>query len=238
MRALNNPVVESCLDCRLRREGFFCNLSPEALQAFEAIKHTNLYTKGALLFVEGQVARGIYLLCQGRVKLSICSRSGKVRILRIAEEGEALGLSAMVSGTPYEVTAETLELCQISFVKKEDFLRFLHTYANASFRAAQHLSHIYHDAYVQIRSLKLSTSAAEKLAKLLLAWCGTSGKETEQGIYLKLTLTHEEIAEMIVTSRETVSRLLGEFKSKQIIDVKGSNLVVRDKGALEALTCE
>ena len=61
-----------------------------------------------MLFVEGQAPRGIFVLCKGRVKLSICASDGKTLILKIAEAGEVLGLSAAVSGAPYELTAETV----------------------------------------------------------------------------------------------------------------------------------
>jgi CRP/FNR family transcriptional regulator len=199
------------------------------------MKQPGNYVKGALLFIEGQDPRGIYMLCQGRVKLSICSTEGKTLILRIAEAGELLGLSANVSNLPYEMTAETIESCQATFIKRGDFLRFLQEHVAASFRVAQHLSQNYHHAYVQIRSLGLAQSAGEKLAKLLLDWCLTSGQETEQGIRLKLSLTHEEVARMIGTSRETVSRQISEFRGKEIINLKGSNLLVRNKAALEAM---
>lgn len=228
-------IIENCLNCKMRAEGFFCDLPEEALRAFEAIKYTSVYPKDAQLFVEGQSPRGIFMLCEGRVKLSACSSEGKTLILGVAKPGEVLGLSATVSGQPYEVTAGTLEPCQVNFVKREDFLRFLQEHGTACLRVAQHLSHYYHTAYEQIRSLGLSQSAMEKLAKLLLQWCAESGKETERGCCLKLALTQEEIAEMIGTSRETVTRLFSELKRKQIIQLKGSTLVIRNKTGLQTM---
>jgi CRP/FNR family transcriptional regulator len=207
-----------------------------ALEAFEQLKLTTLYPKGATLFLEGQSPRGVYMLCQGRVKLSVCSADGKILILRIAQPGEVLGLSATVSQLPYKATAETLEPCQLNYIKKEDFLRFLREHGEACFSVARHLSQNYHTAYVQIRSLGLSHSALEKLTRLLLEWCEGSGTRTEQGIRLKIGLTHEEIARLIGTSRETVSRLFSELKGREAIQMKGSTLIVRDQAALEAIT--
>lgn len=229
-------AVENCQDCKLHSEGFFCRLSQDAMQALESIKLTNIYPKGAVLFFEGQSPRGVFMLCRGRVKLSVCSAEGKLLILRIAEPGEMLGLSAVVSDRLYKATAEMLETCQVNFIKKDDFLRFLREHGEACFRVAQHLSQNYHTAYVQIRSLGLSHSALEKLARLLLDWCETSGTRTAQGIRLKLGLTHEEIARMIGISRETVSRLFSELKSREAIQLKGSTLIVRNTAALEAIT--
>ena len=96
--------IESCFTCKLRADRLFCDLHTSALQSFESIKYATAYPKGAVLFVEGQSPRGIFVLCKGRVKLSICSTDGKTLILKIAEPGEVLGLSATVSGKTYELT--------------------------------------------------------------------------------------------------------------------------------------
>jgi len=227
-------IVESCLTCKLRADKIFCNLPIQTVQALEAIKYTTAYPKGAVLFVEGQAPRGVFILCRGRVKLSICSSDGKTLILKIAEPGEVLGLSASVSGKPYELTAETLDPCQVNFVKREDFLRFLREHNDVCLRVAEQLSEKYNTACHEIRSLGLSHSAAEKLAKLLLEWSLKNGG-TRQPDRMKLTLTHEEIAQMIGTSRETVTRLFADFKKRQLIQLKGSTLVIRNRSALEHL---
>lgn len=232
-------IIESCLTCKMRSKQAFCDLSRAALTALEQIKYATAYPKGAVLFVEGQVPRGIFMLCKGRAKLSICSSDGKTLILKIAAAGEVLGLSSSVSGRPYELTAETIDPCQVNFVKREDFLTFLQQHTEACLRTAEQLSEKYNAACREIRSLGLSHSAAEKLAKLLLDWAGQSGEGSKQEPRIKLALTHEEIAQMIGTSRETVTRLLAELKKQQIVQAHGATLVVRNKSALKALatTC-
>lgn len=217
----------------MRSANFFCNLSPTTLQILESLKITNAYPKGATLFMEGQPSNGIYMLCKGRVKLSTCSRDGKVIILRVAEAGEVLGLSANVSDSDYETTAEVIEACQVNFVRKSDFLRFLHQNPEACFSAMKQLSYKYRLAYIQVRSFGLSHTAADKLAKLLLEWCkpNTNGSGN---IHLKISYTHEEIAEMIGTSRETVTRLLKDFKDRELITLKGSDLIIHDRKRLDA----
>ena len=227
-------IIESCLTCKLREDRLFCNLSPGAVKDLEAIKYSTAYPKGAVLFVEGQSPRGVFILCKGRTKLSICSSDGKTLILKIAEPGEVLGLSATVSGKPYELTAETLDPCQVNFVKREDFIRYLREHNEVTLRVAEQLSDKYNTACHEIRSLGLSHSAAEKLAKLLLEWSEKNGDSKQPG-RMKLALTHEEIAQMIGTSRETVTRLFADFKKRQIIQLKGSTLTIRNRGALETL---
>jgi CRP/FNR family cyclic AMP-dependent transcriptional regulator len=146
-----------------------------------------------------------------------------------------LGLSATLSGKPYELTAETIDPCQINFVKREDFLRFLKEHSEACLRVAEQLSDKYNAACREIRSLGLSHSAAEKLAKLLLEWTNKNGEANKAEPRVKLALTHEEIAQMIGTSRETVTRLFAELKKKQVVQSKGSTLVIKNKSALKAI---
>ena len=228
-------IIESCLTCKARSDRMFCDLQPSALQAFEAIKYATAYPKGAVLFVEGQAPRGIFVLCKGRVKLSICATDGKTLIVRIAEPGEVLGLSATVSGKPYELTAETLDPCQVNFAKRDDFLRFLREHSDACFKVAEQLSEKYNTACHEVRSLGLSHSAGEKLARLLLEWTSRNGEANRQEPRVKLALTHEEIAQMIGTSRETVTRLIGDLKRREIVQTKGSTLIIRNKSALKVM---
>lgn len=227
-------LTESCLICKLREAGFFCELPKESLQELERIKYASGYPQGAVLFVEGQPPRGVYIVCSGRVKLSTTSRDGKTLILRIAQGGEVLGLHATVSGKAYELTAETLQPCQLDFIKREEFLRFLQNHGDACLNAARHLSQNCHNAYEMIRSLGLSHSVSEKMARLLLEWA-SDGETTGDGIRIKVSLTHEEMAQLIGTSRETVTRVLGEFREKQLAQLRGSTLLIKNKAALERL---
>jgi CRP/FNR family transcriptional regulator len=227
-------ITENCVICKLRHSGFFCDLPKRSVEDLDKIKYAGAFPPGAVLFVEGQSPRGVYIICSGRVKLTTTSRDGKTLILRIAEAGEVLGLHGTVSEKPHDLTAETLQPCQLDFVKRDDFLKFLQSHPDACLHAAQHLSQDCQSAYEMIRSLGLSHSVSEKLARLLLEWA-SGGEETKEGIRIKVALTHEEIAQLIGTSRETVTRVLGEFREKQYAHLRGSTLLIRNKAALEKL---
>src|SRR6267154_880235 len=112
-KAMKTPyglqVIESCLTCPMTKDRLFCNLSPRALEGLDAISSSATYPKGAILFVEGQEPRGVFVVCNGRVKLSAGSADGKSLILRIADPGEVVGLPGTISGKAYEATAEALE---------------------------------------------------------------------------------------------------------------------------------
>ena len=136
------------------------------------------------------------MLCQGKVKLSTHSADGKALILRVSEPGEVLGLISTIAGQPHVATAEVIENCQINFVRKQDLLRFLRDYADAGLNALKQLSENYHQAYTQVCSLGLSSSVADKLAKLLMNWCtenaaAMNSKLNGSPIRLKLSYSHE-----------------------------------------------
>ncbi|MGB6773310.1 MAG: Crp/Fnr family transcriptional regulator [Terriglobales bacterium] len=193
-----------------------------------------MYPKSTMLFVEGQQPRGVFVLCAGKAKLSTSSTEGKTIITKISEAGDVLGLNATISNRPYEVTAEMMEPGQANFIARDAFLQFLREYGEVALRVAEQLSRNYYTAYEEIRTLGLTSSPSEKFAKLLLSWSPNAENTTEPA-RLKLTLTHEEIAEMIGTTRETVSRLFSDFKKKQLLQLKGSTLIIRNKPALEKI---
>lgn len=226
-------VNDNCSTCKLRGNGFFCQMGPAALKDLDAIKFTSAYPQDAVLFMEKEAPRGVFVLCEGEVKLSVSSSEGKTLILRISRPGEVLGLMSALSNTPYEVTAEALRPCQVSFVRREDFLRFLKQHPEAYQAVIQQLGSQYQTACEQIRTLGLSASVTEKLAKLLLDW-SAGAAQTKAGARTKLPLTHEEIAEFIGTTRESVSRTLSEFKSRQLVILQGSTLTIPDRAALES----
>src|SRR5438270_13171705 len=212
--AYNFHIIENCIKCSFREQRLFCDLPREALLKLQNIKATSVYPKGALLCLEGQPPRGVFVLCTGRAKLSTTSSEGKSMILRIAEPGEVLGLTAVVSGTPYEATIETLEPSQANFISEPDFVSFLQEFPEVGLRVAKQLTHNCKSAYDEIRSLGLSSSVPEKLAKLIMKWAEhpvdlpyKRPGETP----IRVTLTQEEIAQLIGTSRETVSRVVAVF---------------------------
>jgi CRP/FNR family transcriptional regulator len=182
--------------------------------------------------MEGQPARGVYLLCSGRAKLSTCSEEGRAVILRIASIGELLGLNAVVSGATYEKTAQAMDECRIGYIKNQDFFDFIREYPDGALNALKQLSSNYNQAFLQICSLGLSASVGDKLARLLLQWCDRFGQDSP--IHIKRTHTHGEIAEMIGTSRETVTRLLTDFRERSLISLSKTEICIPDKKRLKA----
>jgi CRP/FNR family transcriptional regulator, cyclic AMP receptor protein len=224
--------VESCVSCHLRSRSFFCDLSRESIADFDKIKHAALFPEHAVVLVEGQSAWGIFVLCQGRAKLSTTSRDGKTLIVRIAEAGEVLGLHAVVTGNPYQLTVETMQPCQLDFVGREEMLRFLDEHVDASFHAIQHLARDCSDSYGVVRTIGLSHSVTERFAKFLLE-TAAEGRVSRGSVRVRLAMTHEEISQLIGTSRETITRLLSEFRRNELAELKGSMLIIHNRPALQ-----
>jgi len=224
--------VESCLTCHLRSRSFFCDLSRDSIEAFNQIKHAAVFPEHAVVLVEGQSPCGIFILCQGRAKLSTTSRDGKTLIVRIAEAGEILGLHAVVTGGRYELTVETMQPCQLDFVGREDMLNFLKEHADACLHAIQHLARDCSDAYGVLRTIGLSHSVSERFARFLLE-SAADGEVSNGEVRVRLAMTHEEISQLVGTSRETITRLLSEFGRNAMAELKGSTLIIHNHPALK-----
>ena len=227
-------IIENCVTCPYKESRLFCNLTPPALQRLSEITAPATYPKGATLFVEGQPSRGVFILCAGHVKLSTSSADGRTLILRLSEPGDVLGLSATISGRSYEVTGDVIEPAQANFISRSDFLNFLREHGEAALRVAQELSDTYQNAVAEMRTIGLSHSAKEKLARFLLDWSAHNPSKNG-AINFTLTLTHEEIAQMIGASRETVTRLFAELRREDLLQVRGSSITIRDRAGLEQL---
>jgi CRP/FNR family transcriptional regulator, cyclic AMP receptor protein len=227
-------AAENCASCPSKKSGWYCALSSDVMKAFSACSHLTTYPGGAILFVEGQLPRGAIVLCSGRVKLSTTSKEGKVLVLRISEPGEVIGLSALISGERYEITAETMGPCLVNLVEREGLLRLMERSGELGLRSALAVSREFQSAYRDIHDLVLTRSSSGKLARLLLSWAGRD-PALSQDLRIHAPVTHEEMAQRIGASRETVTRLLSDLRKKNLIKLEGSTLIIKDRPALEAL---
>jgi len=149
-------MSQSCLDCSQRADRVFCDLEPDTFQEFDEIKSLESWPQGTVLFREGHAARSVFLLCEGRVRLTVCTESGRRMTLRAAYPGELLGLSAVLAGGSYEVTAEVMEPVQVAQVRRSDLLHFLRAHGDVCLQVVSLLSEDLHQAYGRVRSVGLT----------------------------------------------------------------------------------
>lgn len=220
-----------------RKGDFFRQLSPAAIADLESFLFPSAYPAHSTIFVETQPADGIYVVLEGEVRLSINSQDGRRLSFRIAKAGEILGLSSTVSGKDHEMTAETLYPAKLAHVSRHDFVRFLSLHPEVYQTVAREMIRTFNAACEQLRTVGLSNSAPERLARLLLGWSDASDKTLSGAARCRLSLTHEEIGEFIGASRETVTRTLSVFKHRRLVSQHGSTLEIVNRNALEAYAC-
>jgi CRP/FNR family transcriptional regulator len=225
-----------CTTCEFRTLRLFCDLSPVALSEFAGLGAQMRLPRGAILFQEHDLASSVAVLCDGQVKLYCTSSEGKTMILKIAVPGDVLGLGAVVSGSPHEVTAEAIEPTLAKIIRKDQFLAFLEHHGQASMNAAQSLSHEYKAAFFDARRLALAPTAAGRLASVLLDW-GRSASCGKPELRFTMALTHEELGNFAGTSRETVTRVLTKMRKDKLIQVRGTSVTILLPEKLSEMAC-
>src|ERR1051325_6454422 len=206
-----------------------------AIPGIVRVSRSRIYPRGATVFHEGNIARGVYVLSSGRAKVSISSADGKKLIIRIARAGDVLGLYAGLTGRPFEATAEMVESGRVDFISRTDLLNLMGRQQAFSTDLVEMFSRHFSEFVDNTRMLLLSETALEKLARLIVRWGRDFGERTSEGIRVKLLLTQEEIAQIIGASRETVTRLFSALKRDQIIRVKRDSIWIRDSEALASI---
>jgi CRP/FNR family transcriptional regulator, cyclic AMP receptor protein len=212
----------------------FLALTGAELEQFQSIAQEITHPAGAVIFSEGDAASGIYLVCSGQVKLTTTSEDHHRMILKIAQPGDLLGLSAMLNDLPYEVTAQTLVQSSFKYIARQQFLDFIRNSVKAGFATALALAKEHHEVFLGARRLALSPSATARIAHVLIEFLHSAGTQGSSHSF-PLMLTHAELASLAGTSRETVTRLLNQFEREGIIARRDSTVTVMQLSHLEKL---
>jgi len=205
-------------------------LNKTHLAELKTSNHARSLSKGAILFRAGDKPGGIYVVLEGSAKISVNSEQGKTMVLGLFGPGTILGLAASVSGRAHAATAETLKPTKVLFVSREDLVREIRNDATAARQTAELLSEACYFTLDKMRTVGLSQSAGQRLARCLLGLLA----HVQDG-EPPLKLSEETIAQMVGVSRETVSRLISRLRKDRVLDGHGSGLVIQDKSALEKL---
>jgi len=190
---------------------------------------------GNILFAEGQASRSVSVVCVGQVKLTRSSKDGRTLLVKIARAGDVLGLSAALSQMPYEVTAQAIEHTQLATFEQQDFLNFIQHHAEGSMHAAVSLSNEYRSALSDASRLALSASIAGRVAHLLLELVVENETTRDAQPKIHMSLRHEDLASMLGSSRESITRVLNRLRRDGVISIKGTDMTILSKEALEVL---
>ena len=199
-----------------------------AIHSSNYSKLSLLHPRGKVLFAEGESARGVFILRTGRATVSISSSEGRLVILRIAQPGAVLGLNSALRNAPYNTTIKIIEPGRTDFIPRKQLVELLQSDQLAAHAVSQILSREVAELTDRARSLLLPQTANARLARLLLEW-------SEHAPQIPKTFTQEEIAQMICSSRETVTRLIAALNRRRIICMTTDSIVISDRAALQKL---
>jgi CRP/FNR family cyclic AMP-dependent transcriptional regulator len=235
-RHLARQAPVGCAACANRRPGWFCSLGSAVLADLELATSTISLPAQASLFVQGGDARCLYLICGGYLKLTAGRAQDRQMIVRVAGPGSMLGLYAVLSHGVYEVSAESLTPAQLRPVERERFLTFLRSHKEAQMRAVQCICQEYRFALQDACRIALAETVAARLGRLLLELAYQIGEHLNGGGFrFPLLLTHEEMASMACTTRETVTRTLGQFRKDGWISIDDSLITLHEPERLQTL---
>lgn len=222
---VSRVIPRRCSACTV--QGVFCPLPQELRTVFHALKTSSGYEKGKAAFHESEPFRGVFIVCQGSVKLVTGSRDGKLLLLRFAGPGEILGLAEATLGKPrHDCSAIAAEASVLSIIPGDTFMRFVMSSSEASGRLVVALSEQYRYAQQEAKFLAFGETATVRLARLLLEWSAERGELAEDGVHIPSHVTQTELAQSIGTTRETVTRVLGQLTHDGVIDRKPDEIVV------------
>lgn len=222
------------IESAIRKCPFFAGLSNEEIKHLKAIGREKRCSKGEVIFVEGQEARGFFLVISGRVKVYKLSPEGREQILKSAESRETFAEAAVFAGDVYPASAQALEPSLVLFFPKDDFQRLLETHPRLSQGIisdfARRLRHF--ASLVEELSLK---DVASRLARFLLDEAEAACLRSTAGLQIKLKISKRELASRLGTVPETLSRTLNRLSSARVIKVKGREVTILNRKALEKM---
>lgn len=219
-----------CLHCKVRFKSIFCDLNNEVLSQLSMNKGCSFFKRGQLVFAEGLYPHGVYCINMGKIKITQQGEMGKEQIIRFAKEGDVIGYSSLLRGEKYSCSAVALEDSSVCFISKNFFIKLVTTNISLALKMINLLGNELKLSEQRITAIAQKT-VRERTAEAILLLKEVGGYEVDN-ITLNINLSREDLASMIGTARETATRLLSEFKSDGIIELKGKKIRIIDKQKL------
>jgi CRP/FNR family transcriptional regulator len=211
----------------LKQISIFSQLKEDFLMKIDSISIMRNYTKGRIIFMEGEPGEAFYYIKSGLVKISKVSSDGREHILHILNEGHVFAEVTLFNNTAYPATAEVLEEAQIGMIKNSDLQKLIIENPEISLELIKYLNHRLIEAQNKVRNLALYDTFG-RTAQALVKLSEDHGKKTSAGIELDLGISRQELANIVGTTRETVIRVLAAFKKEKSIELDKSNIIIKD----------
>ncbi len=227
---IKDTLIVDCKNCQARVSSIFCSLEKDEIESLHENKGCTTYKKGQIIFSQGAMPHGIYIVYTGKVKLHQLAENGREQIVRMAKPGDIIGYRSLLSGDHYTSTSETIEESNICFIPKKLFWNFMNTNQDVSIQLMKLLSSDLKKAEHAITNIA-QKPVKERLAEALLFIKKTYGYEADSTT-ISVTLTREEIANIVGTATETAIRLLSDLKNEKIIAFVGKRIKILNHSRL------
>ncbi|AOQ23480.1 Crp/Fnr family transcriptional regulator [Neomoorella thermoacetica] len=216
----------------LRQVPVFAGLEPEELQHIASLALLRRYRKNMYIFMEGEPGDAFYFVKKGAIKLFQVLEDGREKILHFVREGEIFAEVLLFEGGPYPATAQTLEDTEVGIIRNADMEKLLSAHGEMAVKIIKVMSRRLRQAQNHIRDLALK-GAYGRLASSLLQLAREYGKPREDGVTIDLNLSQQELASLIGTSRETVARILSDFKRLGAVEVERQRITILEPEKLK-----
>jgi len=225
--------ISFCDKCAFDTNSVFRFLTRDEMDRLNFEKDYRHYKRGDILYHEGNRISGFYCINSGIIKVFKTGVDGKEQIIRFARKGEIIAYRSVLSNEPACTSAKVIEDCQVCFIPSELLIQFVKTNPSFSFEVVKLTCHELAEANSYITDIAQKT-VRERVAEVLIQLVKDFGLDEQK--YLRITLTREELANIVGTATESVIRLLSEFKSDMLIELNGRRIKILDLKGLEKIS--
>jgi CRP-like cAMP-binding protein len=225
--------IPLCDRCALESSSIFKYLKPDEVISINYEKDFRQYKRGDILYQEGNRISGFYCINSGIIKVFKTGFDGKEQIIRFAKQGDIIAYRSVLSNELACTSAKVIEDCQVCFIPSEILISFIKTNPNFALELIKLSCHELGEANSFITDIAQKT-VRERLAEVLLFLVNDFGLDRQQ--FLNISLTREELANIVGTATESVIRLLSEFKSDKLVELNGRRIKIINTKGLEKIS--
>lgn len=191
------------------------------------------YRRGRIIFVEGEPGEAVFFLREGRIKISKQTEDGREQILHFIHPGEMFAEVVLFDGGDYPATAEAVEDSRVGMIRNSDMERITLGSPGIALGILRIMSKRLRMAQKQINDLALMDTS-RRMASTLMFLAAEQGVSCEKGIVIDMSLTNQDLANMIGTSRETANRILSDMRRQKALQVENRQIIIIDMKKLKS----
>lgn len=211
----------------LKNIPIFFGITEETLKSIANISIERSYGKGEFIILQDTEVNGLYILISGRLKISRISEDGRVKVLALLLPGDIIGEMSLIDNQLASATVEAMEDSLLLLIRREDFQSILLKYPSVTLEIAKILSKRLREADKDIEELAFY-SVKNRLIETLLKFAQKHGEKTPSGLKISIRITHQELADIVGSSRETVTRIMNVLERNNLIADEGGYIVLKD----------